>query len=649
MKRYTDVIDSDFFSNGPSVAFILNNNPNWSVLDVSKNIKTHFGYENTYFTNSHILFSDIIHARDITRFKDEIRSGCDSKQASFEHKPYRIKNFDNEYRWVKDRTTIVYDENSNINHFISYISDITDSHSMLLEYQQTSEYHKTMLNNFDFLVWLKDVNGVFLDCNLSFANAAGVEDVSSVINKTDIDFWPAELARAYVADDNYIISSRSTKKIIEEIIDGDTRKWIETYKAPIIDKSGNIIGTFGYAFDLTDKLQTQEELRKLNTLLVQESSKLNLLVRSIPDLVWLKDINGVFLSCNKRFSDCFSARQDEIVGKTDYDLVDKELADFFYANDKKAMDSDIPLSNFEEIVFANDGHKEYLHTTKTRVIDSDGNVIGILGIARDFTAQKKAEDELKMLNQELQQKVEIETNKRMENERQLLQQSKLVAMSELISNIGHQWRQPLNALGITMQGVPMALAYGELDNDYANSLKNESMKIIQNMSQMIDEFRSFCKPDKTKIEFDVKKAVDKAYLTVKDSLDTGHIAIELDLPKYETLMLGQPNEISKILVSILNNAIETVSEKKEEGNRRIKLSLSKDTANLIISITDNGGGIPTDIIDKVFEPYFTTKHKGQGVGLSLYMSKMAIEQTMNGKLSVSNTDDGACFKIELPL
>ena len=117
--------------------------------------------------------------------------------------------------------------------------------------------------------------------------------------------------------------------------------------------------------------------------------------------MWIKDVGGVYITCNKRFEEFFGAKDEDIINKTDYDFVDKELADFFRNNDIKAMNSEKPLSNFEEIIFAN-GHKEYLQTTKSKVIDSNGNIIGILGLGRDLTKLRDKELELLEQQEELQ-------------------------------------------------------------------------------------------------------------------------------------------------------------------------------------------------------------------------------------------------------
>ena len=139
--------------------------------------------------------------------------------------------------------------------------------------------------------------------------------------------------------------------------------------------------------DMSDLIEKREALEKLN-------NQLESLLQSIPDLVWMKDKNGIYITCNKRFEDFFGASRDEIRGKSDYDFVPKDLAESFRVHDENAMNSDVPLTNFEEIAFAKDGHNEFLQTTKVSVKDSNGEIIGILGVGRDLTQIKKSEQEL---------------------------------------------------------------------------------------------------------------------------------------------------------------------------------------------------------------------------------------------------------------
>jgi|GEM_PF-1087318 len=164
----------------------------------------------------------------------------------------------------------------------------------------------------------------------------------------------------------------------------------------------------GIPIHLLPHYQTQE-LKRLSKAInqmiqgVRDSRiKLRAIIRNIPDPLWIKDTNGHYLACNRRFEDLYGAKEEDIIGKSDYDFVDKEIAEFFREHDNKAMQTDKPLSNFEELTFASDGHKESVQTTKIKILDLEGNIYGVLGIARDITQIKTYQNEIEKQKSELQ-------------------------------------------------------------------------------------------------------------------------------------------------------------------------------------------------------------------------------------------------------
>jgi len=169
--------------------------------------------------------------------------------------------------------------------------------------------------------------------------------------------------------------------------DGVTR-WMESRIVPVRDSEGRLLAVEGITRDVTERKRAEEALQ-------QSEAQLRTLIDTLPDLVWLKDPEGVFLSCNRRFESLFGVAEENIVGKTDYDFVSKDLADFFRERDKAAAAAGGPTANEEELEFVEDGHKEIVETIKTPIVASDGRLIGVLGVGRDITARRQAEEELK--------------------------------------------------------------------------------------------------------------------------------------------------------------------------------------------------------------------------------------------------------------
>jgi len=252
------------------------------------------------------------------------------------------------------------------------------------------------------------------------------------------------------------------------------------------------------------------------------------------------------------------------------------------------------------------------------------------------------------LNRSLEQKVKEEIDKQRKQEQLLIQQSKLAAMGEMIGNIAHQWRQPLNALGLVMQNIQFAYNMGDLDDKFMEKSINKTNILTSSMSKTIDDFRNFFKPNKTKEYFKINKTVKKAIYLIESTFEHNYIEIEKDFSKEDIEVYGFANEFSQSILNILSNAKDALIEKRVE-DAKVKIRVYKDKNSAIVQIEDNAKGISKDIKEKIFEPYFTTKEEGKGTGIGLYMTKTIIENSMGGEISVENTDLGACFTICVPL
>lgn len=248
--------------------------------------------------------------------------------------------------------------------------------------------------------------------------------------------------------------------------------------------------------------------------------------------------------------------------------------------------------------------------------------------------------------------LQAETNERIrtmeklrERDRLLLQQSRQAAMGEMIGNIAHQWRQPLNALGLTIQELNVTYEFGKFSEEYLNATVARAMDIIFHMSQTIDDFRNFYKPDKGKGWFKVDQVVKKTILLIEANFRERHIRI--DIAATENMEIkGFPNEYAQVLLNILMNASDILVERKT-AKPRVKVRAWMEGKRSVVTVTDNAGGIREEIMDKIFDLYFTTKENDLGTGIGLFMSKTIIEKNMGGHLTVRNTKDGAEFRIEV--
>jgi C4-dicarboxylate-specific signal transduction histidine kinase len=259
--------------------------------------------------------------------------------------------------------------------------------------------------------------------------------------------------------------------------------------------------------------------------------------------------------------------------------------------------------------------------------------------------RERAEQQLKVLNENLEQLVQYEVAQNREKDHLLIQQSRLAAMGEMVHNIAHQWRQPLNALGLVIQNLSFDFQDGVLDKETMDRQVEVAMELILGMSSTIDDFRQFFSPDRQPSDFDIGHAVDRALTVIEPALTNNYIGLEKHLEP-GLMASGYPNQFSQVVLNIVGNAKDAITGKGMK-NGAIFIRLGTENGKARLTIEDNGGGIPAEILPKIFDPYFTSKEKGSGIGL--YMSKTIVERNMDGTIAAENVDGRARFTIELPL
>jgi len=319
---------------------------------------------------------------------------------------------------------------------------------------------------------------------------------------------------------------------------------------------------------------------------------------------------------------------------------------------------DRPFEYFDEtketgeiVITHREGRKLYLDVRTTKVKWEGGD--STLVLLQDLTSRKQAEIELRDMNaklEELRSKLELKVKDQLKELREkdhlLIQQSRHAAMGEMISNIAHQWRQPLTAVGAIVQDIEEAFKYDELNEEYLRDSIKNTMDQLEYMSHTIDDFRNFFMPNREKTEFSINKALEKTLEFIETSFKNNAITLNVDI-KDECLVEGFSNEYTQVILNILNNAKDAIKKHTPKDpwvNITLENLKGKDYSTCL-TIDNNGGRIPDDVIDKIFDPYFSTKDATQGTGLGLYMSKMIIEKNMNGQITVKNIKDGVRFKI----
>lgn len=469
------------------------------------------------------------------------------------------------------------------------------------------------------------------------------------------------------------------------------------------------------------------------------------ILQTLPDPVWLKDPEGVYLACNCRFEDFFGASEAEIIGKTDYDFVNSEVADSFRQHDKKAMDKGSPYVNIEWITFANDGHRELVETTKTPMYNDTKELIGILGIAHNITkSDEKIRESAQILQNivettldgfwtidcqgnlidvnstycqlsgytyeelltmhvshldaaesllEIEERIKIISNqkhlqfetkhrrkdgsfwdvevsityldiaggrifsflrditarKRVEetlkkNEKMLAINSQQAAMGEMISMIAHQWRQPLNIMSLAISNIQMKEVLNILSPPELEENFNIISSNISYMSNTIDDFRNYSRPDQEKELLVIESVLNSVFEMIGQSFKHNNITINVQNNSHRPLLLYK-SKLIQILLNLLDNAKFALIS-NNVADAFISLNVYEMADTIRIAISDNGGGISKEAMDHLGEPYFTTK-KLNGTGLGLHIAKTIIENYFGGELTWHNENQGACFLLTL--
>ena len=430
------------------------------------------------------------------------------------------------------------------------------------------------------------------------------------------------------------------------------------------DEAGTQTILSGTAQDITERKLAEEKVQ-------QSEAKYRNLFESSTDGIFIIDLAGNFIDMNSTAYTRLGYTKEEMLALHITKLDHPEFASRAHERMKQIREHGIAV--FESAHLRKDGTAMPVEVN-SRLMEYEGRMV-YFSVIRDITERKQAEQalqektrQLEDLTRDLEKRVAEEIAVRMKNERMMIQQSKLAAMGEMLGAIAHQWRQPLNVVGLIVQRIEDAHARGKLDTEHLEKMVEKAMTQIQRMSKTIDDFRNFYKPDKEKTVFDAMRAVGDVLSLVSAQLAAENIGYRLTCHTHgktveneadvvlcaEKTVEGFRNEFEHAILNLVNNARDAIIEQKARGDmgasERGLLSFDFYSADgkVIIKVSDNGGGIPPEAMGSIFAPYFTTKDPTKGTGLGLYMSKVIVEDHMQGKLSADNGEGGAIFTIELP-
>ncbi|UTJ07885.1 PAS domain-containing sensor histidine kinase [Arcobacter roscoffensis] len=331
----------------------------------------------------------------------------------------------------------------------------------------------------------------------------------------------------------------------------------------------------------------------------------------------LVDKNYKYLSVNDYYSKVFGMKKEKFIGKSMSFIFGEE---YFNEIIKEKFDKAL---NGESIEFNTtvDINKKthYLQVYYEPYYNSEKHIESVVVHVYDMTRFKEYEDD------------------NLKKEKLLIQQSKMASMGEMLENIAHQWRQPLSVISTCTSGIMLQKEFDTLTDEILNESLSNIMNTTNYLSSTIDDFKNFFERDKQKIVFNVSSIINKTLDLVEMSLSSNDIDLIKDLD--ETIDIeNYKNELMQVLLNIVNNAKDALIINKQgyENKKLIKISLYRKDDKTVIEILDNANGVPEEIQEKIFEPYFTTKHQSQGTGIGLFMTREIVAKHMEGEISIEN-------------
>jgi|GEM_PF-754737 len=551
----------------------------------------------------------------------------------------RAKNIDS-YVKMRDRVTntikiFLVTINKSETYIVSFI-DISDRLESERQIKTLNRQLKSITENIPDVLYRCEINKNWTVkyINSSIYNLTGYKDedfiddkvrtFNSIIYKDDISYVSDEVFKAISENRAYDIKYRLvTSK--NEII------WVHEQGQKIIDENSHEL-LEGIISNITLQVEhnktLQREVLKRTKEIDKKRKDLRVLLDGLPLLVIYKDTKNNILTANKPVADSLGLSIEDLRNVPSSKIFPK-LADRYYRDDLEVIKSKKAKMNFIESYSSKDGMKT-IETSKIPIFNSDGEVDSLIVIIKDITDIKKLE-----LQSKNQQKL-------------LFKQSKSASMGEMIAAIAHQLKQPINLLGLMIQMLEDDFEYGEIDSKYVSEFVENGMKHINYMGDTIDQFRNFLAPNKKRYNYSFEESLNNVLSLMSVQLKSHNLTIKKNVEDFK--IFGISGEMEQVLLNLINNAKDALFERQKRDKTLvgfISIESFIDDKKLFFIIEDNAGGIPKDYLSKIFKPYFTTKGK-KGTGIGLYMTKMIVEDSMLGELSVENSDLGAKFTISIP-
>ncbi len=594
------------------------------------------------------IFIPPIYEEDIPIFEQTHRQIRETKQPASLVQRELTQNGWAYFEW---KITPILDENGDIKEIQSVGHDITNLVSTKEALSQTTSLLYTVIHSSPDMIFVKDFNGNYKLVNKSFADKLGYPP-EYFVNKNEREFFSdMSTIKLFESQNEIAKNSQNTISLEEQkIVFKDEERYFDMSLSPLFaDEKGPSL-YFVVARDITEKLNNRERTRLLFQALEQSSAA-----------IIITDIDGLITYANRKFKEMYRYEDSDLIGCTPRVLKSGLTDDRVYRQMWETILAGEEF-NCELTNKTKDGELKWVLISVSPIKNEKGEITHFVGVSEDIGFQKRLEGELRNakqklenINEALEKEVEERTSqlmlsnmmlraqiaerKKIEEEKEqkeklLSQQSKLASLGEMINMIAHQWRQPLTAISTAAINIKTKQELGLLNESVLDSILDNILSHTQKMSGTINDFMNFFKPSKEREYFSMQEAVDESVKLIGAQLAARGITIIQD-----TACAGQiygfKNELEQVLINIFSNARDAF-ETSSIQDKTIYIAHKCTGDVLEIEVCDNAGGIEEAILDRVFEPYFTTKEPGKGTGIGLYMSKIILQKSFNGDMKIEN-------------
>jgi PAS domain S-box-containing protein len=606
----------------PAVIYVRSCDAKSTLSYVSGNVQALLGYSTDEILRTPRFWIDHIHADD----RDRCLGSLDSlAQMGMLEMEYRLRAKDGSWRWLRDECRIVRGLDGHGREVVGSCIDVTGRHrSEQALARSEAELRAAQTRLMDALESSDDAFSVFdaHDRLVAFnSRYCAIYPTIADIIRPGVSF--TELLRVSARRGQYAgITAEHADQWVDERLErhshpggifeqllGDGR-WLEIVERPTAEG-----GRVAIRRDITGRKTIEAAIR--DELQFKQS-----LIDALPFPVFYKNTDLIYVGCNGAFCDALGKSTGDIIGKTLTETYTAEKAAEFRARDQELLTQG-GIQNYETTFRWGDGSLRQIAIVKATFNDPDGKVAGLIGTIIDLTPQKRAEE-------------------------QMVQNARLATLGQIASEIAHEMNQPLSIMRMTAENSLERLKQGEVAADIVAGKLAIMVEQTGRMGEMIAHLRSFARTEENERQpVAPLPAIRSALALTRLRFQLDDIALAIHLPESCPDLIGRGNQLEQVVVALLTNARDAVCARHKPGKRRISLSLEQRGDDLILSVEDNGGGIPDDLWSRVFTPFFTTKTEGAGAGLGLSISANIVA-AMGGRISGHNYGDGALFQVFWP-